>query len=78
MTIFKGIIIALGAASIGLTAAPAIAQDMHHDDNGYGHQDARMRDHHDMDRGHEWNRHHRHHRHCRTEWHHHHRVTRCR
>jgi hypothetical protein len=69
MKVFKEIIIALGVASIGFAAAPAVAQDRHYDGNAYHHNDRGMH------RGHGWNHHHRH---CRTEWHHHHRVTRCR
>ena len=76
MKIFKTIIVALGVASVGIAAAPAIAQDMHHDGNADHRNDRGRDDHRGMNNGHDrnWRNHHRH---CRTEWRHHHRVQHC-
>jgi Ni/Co efflux regulator RcnB len=76
MKIFKTIIVALGVASIGIAAAPAVAQDMHHDRDAYHRDDRGMNDHRGMHDGRDrnWRNHHRH---CRTEWRHHHRVQHC-
>ena len=67
----------LVVASLGASAA-ASAQDYGHGRYERGYDDRGDRGRYHDDRGHHygWDRSYGHQR-CRTEWHHHHRVTRC-